>query len=633
MIRKSAIAALFLGASALMAADAHATTNLLFILDSSGSMWGRVDGQTKIKTAKEALSKLISDLPEDANMGLMVYGHRRKRDCKDVATVMPIGSANEEAVTEALKKVEPLGRTPLAYALGQSAAEFSGREKDNNYVVLISDGIESCHGDPCAAAAKLAAANINVKVHVVGFDVAAKDRAQLQCIADKGGGKFFAADSTKGFRKAIEEVTKVVKAPPLPPPPAAAPPPPPAPKAPPAPPKSEWKTVFEDNFDGDKLAGHWTVKNPNPDAYLVENGELTLLSDSTGDWNKQTIQNMMLLDHPLPIGDWRLTAKLRGEFGAAIRTIALGVLKDKDNYVSANLILDENGYACQNLYFSASKRTKGKASGNRMRVLCDIAKKASKDPGWVDAQGKRSRLLSKYMPHSNYMRLRKEGRSYIAEVKFGDDPKAKWIELPKLTSLRPLGDTPFIAMQKTKGGGEDLFYIDWVKIEALTTEKAAAQPKTDVARAQPPAASPTPAAPKAPVAGPLVAFEGAVGPTKPGQPSGDKAFVKFLDKNLKKIVFLDVTLNKEQVKELIDNASKLENGKTLYSFSVLNNWDNWREGGHEITIHIAPGKTLPFDSKARRLTGQFEVADYVGPHQGFFSFILKPVAGGATAKQ
>lgn len=111
-----------------------------------------------------------------------------------------------------------------------------------------------------------------------------------------------------------------------------------------------------------------------------------------------------------------------------------------------------------------------------------------------------------------------------------------------------------------------------------------------------------------------------------GKPSKDKALVNFLDKEMGKLVFLDLSLSEDQSKSLFEDAFADERGITRRFFSVLNNWDDWREGGHEIMFHVAPGETFPMElAKAGRLVGQFQVVEYVGPHQGFFSFILKPV--------
>ena len=88
--------------------------------------------------------------------------------------------------------------------------------EENNHVVLISDGIETCEGDPCKVAADLVAKGLNVRVHVVGFDVDADAREQLQCIAEAGNGMYFDAQSAQALQQAVIEVRAVAQAEPEP---------------------------------------------------------------------------------------------------------------------------------------------------------------------------------------------------------------------------------------------------------------------------------------------------------------------------------------------------------------------------------------------------------------------------------
>ena len=186
-----------------------ADTNILFILDGSGSMWGQVDGVPKIQTAKEVLGNLMGDLPADTRVGLVTYGHRSEGDCKDVEVLAPIDSLKPSQLREKLKGIKPKGKTPIAFALESSLAEFEPYKGENNNVILISDGIETCGGDPAKRAAELAASGINLRVHVVGFDVTEEQRSQLEAIASSGGGKYFNASSTEAFKEAIVEVKEV----------------------------------------------------------------------------------------------------------------------------------------------------------------------------------------------------------------------------------------------------------------------------------------------------------------------------------------------------------------------------------------------------------------------------------------
>lgn len=193
---------------------------LVFILDCSGSMWGRVDGTPKIVIAKAILQDLVQDVPPDTAMGLMAYGHRKKGQCSDIEMVAPLGSTPQE-MSGVLQRLTARGMTPLSDSLVQAGALLTGRPGPAT-VVLISDGIETCDGDPCKTAGSIKEKGLEVVIHVVGFDVDENAAAQLACIAHAGGGRFFRADSVEELKTALGQVREsVVENKPLPEPPKA----------------------------------------------------------------------------------------------------------------------------------------------------------------------------------------------------------------------------------------------------------------------------------------------------------------------------------------------------------------------------------------------------------------------------
>lgn len=209
MISRAFVASLLLVAS-LPAAHARAG-DLVFVLDASGSMWGQVDGVAKITTARSVLSALLGDLPEGTRAALVSYGDQRERDCSDVTVVAAPGALAPAALAERLAGIQPKGKTPIASSL-ERAGDLLG-EATGGQIVLISDGIETCGGDPCATAAALAARGVDVRIHVVGFDVDDAARAQLACVAERGNGRYFDARDVRGFEDAIADVKQEVAAP------------------------------------------------------------------------------------------------------------------------------------------------------------------------------------------------------------------------------------------------------------------------------------------------------------------------------------------------------------------------------------------------------------------------------------
>jgi len=165
----------------------HAADKAIVVFDASGSMWGQINGQSKIAIAKQTLSELVRDWDAATELGLTVYGHRRKGDCSDIESLVPVGPVNRQLLVSKVAGISPKGKTPISASLRQAANELRFTE-DAATVILISDGKETCNADPCAAAAELEKLGVNFTAHVIGFDVDAATRAQLQCIAGNTGG-------------------------------------------------------------------------------------------------------------------------------------------------------------------------------------------------------------------------------------------------------------------------------------------------------------------------------------------------------------------------------------------------------------------------------------------------------------
>jgi len=197
------------------------TVNIEYILDASGSMLERIQNEMKIDIARETLSELVDQLPEgsaeiDLNVGLRVYGHSTiagespEQRCRDTVLEIPVKGVNTEGIKMKIAGINARGWTPIAYSLEQAADDFPvGRENDN-IIILISDGKETCGGDPCAVAGELHQAGIKVKIHVVGFDIKPEEKAQLECIARTTGGKYFSADSAKELSLALTSAQEQV---------------------------------------------------------------------------------------------------------------------------------------------------------------------------------------------------------------------------------------------------------------------------------------------------------------------------------------------------------------------------------------------------------------------------------------
>ena len=180
---------------------------IMLILDASGSMWGEIEGGKKIDIAKSSLSEVIDGLPDDATVGLISYGHRTKGDCNDVEEIISLAKINKENLKNKINGLIPKGKTPITFSIQQAIDSLKKFENESS-IILVSDGMETCDQDPCNLVKELNSLGIKFVMNVIGFDVSAEERQQLECIANESGGKYYSANNVNEFEIAAKTVAK-----------------------------------------------------------------------------------------------------------------------------------------------------------------------------------------------------------------------------------------------------------------------------------------------------------------------------------------------------------------------------------------------------------------------------------------
>jgi Ca-activated chloride channel homolog len=190
------------GTSAPPQAPQHA--RVVYILDASGSMLGRVGKEEKMAAARRVMKESIAKLPDNAEVGLIAYGHRRKNDCADIEVLSQFKPIDKQGLGVQIDALKPSGMTPITNSL-QQAFEVVRAQQANGAVtvVLVSDGLETCQGDPCKLAADAKKAGLNFVLHVIGFDVGKISVAQLECVAQAGGGLYLGAQNADELSAAL----------------------------------------------------------------------------------------------------------------------------------------------------------------------------------------------------------------------------------------------------------------------------------------------------------------------------------------------------------------------------------------------------------------------------------------------
>ena len=190
----------------ITAQDGKTPSPIIFICDASGSMWGQIQGKTKMEIATNVLSNSVNKLPENQAVGLVAYGHRQKEDCTDVEFLVDVTDGTKVRVNQSLKKIKPLGKTPLAY----SAKEVINKLRDAKLkatIILITDGIESCDGNICDVVSSAKKEGIDFRLHIVGFGLKAGETDQLRCAARAGDGQYYDAADAGRLGDVLSEAT------------------------------------------------------------------------------------------------------------------------------------------------------------------------------------------------------------------------------------------------------------------------------------------------------------------------------------------------------------------------------------------------------------------------------------------
>jgi Ca-activated chloride channel family protein len=186
----------------------------LIILDASGSMNERIRGESKIVIARRAVRELVESLPDNTRLGLVVYSHRRNA-CDDIELLIPPAPLDKPAFIAAVDALKPNGRTPVAASI-EFAALALNYTKNKASIILVSDGEETCGGDPCATAKKLSENAAGLTIHAVAFDLTARQARAFACVASTTKGRFLQANDAATLKDAlvvaVSESTVSVKA-------------------------------------------------------------------------------------------------------------------------------------------------------------------------------------------------------------------------------------------------------------------------------------------------------------------------------------------------------------------------------------------------------------------------------------
>ncbi len=189
--------------------------NIEIVLDASGSMTKKIDGVSMMDIAKNSIEEVLSQMPENANVGLRVFGHLgsntvadKEVSCGANALIHPIAPLDIAGIREALVPIKPNGWTSIAKSIENGANDFKDFNAENNLNILfiITDGIETCGGDPQLVASKLKEGGTNIVLGIIGFNVNANQNNVLRSIAEAGGGHYATAKDAQNLTVELAKI-------------------------------------------------------------------------------------------------------------------------------------------------------------------------------------------------------------------------------------------------------------------------------------------------------------------------------------------------------------------------------------------------------------------------------------------
>lgn len=182
------------------------------ILDASGSMLQRMDGRRRIEIARDVLTTAVREqLPAGTPTALRVFGHRTPNAC-ETGLEIPLGPLDPETAVAKLAGIaaKNLARTPIAASLAAVPGDLGDAADNGALIVLVTDGEETCDGDPLAEIERLKAAGLEISLNIIGFAIDDQALAeQFTEWAKTGGGRYFAANDAEGLADSMAQALAV----------------------------------------------------------------------------------------------------------------------------------------------------------------------------------------------------------------------------------------------------------------------------------------------------------------------------------------------------------------------------------------------------------------------------------------
>ena len=198
-------------ATGVAVAELAGTPAVALILDASWSMQAPFGGGTRFTVAQEAVATIVTEiLPPSSAVVLRAFGNIEGNYACRTDLMVPYQPLDREAFNDVLQDIAPQfnANTPIAASLALVADDLADATEEERIIVLLTDGEETCDGDPATAIQALVDAGFNVQVNIVGLAIADEAlKAEFERWAEIGGGQYFDVTEPGELGAALQAAT------------------------------------------------------------------------------------------------------------------------------------------------------------------------------------------------------------------------------------------------------------------------------------------------------------------------------------------------------------------------------------------------------------------------------------------
>lgn len=184
----------------------------MIVFDASGSMSGNQtlgipNSRARIDEVRSALSQVLPNATKHRKVGLITYGPGPYNQCNVKLELKPMPDAFKP-IMHIVNALVPAGKTPLTSAVEQAAEVLDYRNKPG-VIVVVTDGEETCGGQPCELAKQLRLLANQLTIHVIAFRyegyswTGGNSVMDLMCMANENRGLYARANSEEELVDAL----------------------------------------------------------------------------------------------------------------------------------------------------------------------------------------------------------------------------------------------------------------------------------------------------------------------------------------------------------------------------------------------------------------------------------------------